>query len=201
MKPIFIFIIIISIVAVYFIFFNKGNKFKCVNDTKTLNKFGLLPVPCLVTGTTLDETTAYINNLNNVMKNRVPDVSELNQTILTNVVGSEGMFKLTDDEQKTIQNYDFVLASMPFSNAWDGIDKKYIIIKNDTPAKYIPPDNIKVVVSGLQKTIYNINISLTKLYTYMDKQTTLTDALASTITTFISLYILYNNILNFIQTH
>ena len=204
MKPIFIFIIIISIVVVYFVFFNKGTEtYKCVNDTKIVNKFGLLPVPCLVTGLSLDETTAYINNLNNVMKDRNQIVSEADQQSIKNSIETNGIYALTTDEQKvvTIYKLSFALASMSFSNGWDGINNKYIIKKNDNPTKYTQPDNIKTVVSGLQKQIYNTNIYLKNLYAYIDKQDKLTDQLASTAATFINMYIFLNNILNFIQTH
>ena len=204
MKPVFIFIIIIAVLAIYFLFFNKGDTtgatYKCVNNTTSKNKFGLLGIPCLVTGMSFDETTSYINNLNDVMKGRNQVVSSADQTVIQNIIGTDGTIKVTDAEQTAIRNVNFA-NSMPFINGYDSIQKMYNITKNASIAKYTAPANIKDVISGLQKRIYNTNIGLTKLYDYLLKQDTLSDSIASTITTLLSLYILDNNILNFIQTH
>jgi len=209
MKPVFIFIIIIAIVAVYFIFFkeNKNNTtetyVKCVNDTTTKNKSGLLGIPCLFVGSTLEETNAYMNNLNDFIKGRNTVVSDSEQKDIQNIIKITDIAKFTSEEASavTTDNLQFVLKSIPFFNSWDGIQKNFYIITNDTPSKYIAPDNIKVVINGLQKQIFNTNKYLNTMYEYIGKLDKIPDSVALTTATFISTYIYLNNIYNFIQTH
>jgi len=141
--------------------------------------------------------------LNDFMKDKVAKVSEQDQENIKKMLGTNGLVSLTTDEQSAviIDKLSFVLKSMPFSNSYNGISNTYTILTNESPSKYIALDNIKVIISGLQKQIYNTNIYLKNLYEYMDKQDKISDSISSTTATFISLYIYLNNILNYIQTH
>jgi hypothetical protein len=204
MNPAFIFIIIIALVAAYFIFFKKDKSktetyVKCVNDTKTKNKFGLLGIPCFAMGLSLEETTDYINNLNDFMKGRKSEISTAEEQTVKDLIKVTKKVNFTEQESTT--NTEFALKSMPFINDWDGIQKNFTVAINSTPAKYIAPADVKVVISALEKKIFNTYNYLKNCYEYMDKETKISDPVASTIATMVSLYIYYNNILNFIQTH
>jgi hypothetical protein len=201
MKPVFIFIIIIAIVAVYFIFF-KENKdmYKCENDTKTKSSAGLLRVPCYAVGLSLDETKDYVNNLNNFIKDRSKKPSSSDKNDILDIIGKPKT-ALDDNEQKAVKDLTFVTKSMGFNISYNDVYENYELKINDTPAKYVAPGNIEVILSGIQKQVYNLNIYVTNLYDYINNHKTIPDYVAVQTAVFMNLYIMMNNILNFIQTH